>query len=199
MIQAYAKSKPMTFDTRYHATREQILDEQAEIGAAQKDPRKFHPLYERYYERILSFVYQRLESKEDAYDVTQQVFINALENLPKYRPQGLPFSAWLFRIAVNELNKLFRRNKVRQAVNIDDEHVSEVLTEIGEENTAEKDGRLMKAIQQLEPDEIAMVEMRFFEKRPFKEISEILDITETAAKARVYRILERLKHMLTTI
>ena len=59
------------------------------------------------------------------------------------------------------------------------------------------DERLMKAIQQLEPEEIQLLEMRFFDKRPFKEVCEILNVTETAAKARVYRLLERLKTIYT--
>lgn len=195
----YANSILMTVESKYHATREQMLSEHDEIVAAQKEPVKFEPLYNRYYERILGFVYQRTDSKEDAYDITSQVFINALENLKKYKHQGVPFSAWLFRIAVNELNKSFRRGKVRQAVNIDDEHVSDILHEVGEENTADTDARLMKALGQLDPEELQLVEMRFFEKRPFKEISDILGINEAAVKARLYRLLERMKDTILKI
>ena len=93
-------------------------------------------------------------------------------------------------------NKSFRKQKVRQAVNIDDTQVSDVLTEIGTENTGETDARLMQALQKLEPEELQLVEMRFFEKRPFKEISEILGINEAAVKARLYRLLERMKQMI---
>jgi len=195
----YANASFMTVESKYHATQEQILNESDEIAAAQKDPVKFEPLYNRYYSRILGFVYQRTDSKEDTYDITAQVFINALESLKKYKHQGLPFSAWLFRIAANELNKSFRKNKVRQAVNIDDEQVSDILLEIGEETTADTDARLMNVLKQLEPEELQLVEMRFFEKRAFKEISEILGINEAAVKARLYRLLERMKHMITKL
>lgn len=183
-------------ETKYHATSAQILDEADEIKAAQADPAKFEPLYNRYYSRILGFIYQRVDSKDDAYDITSQVFINALENLKKYKHQGLPFSAWLFRIAANELNKSFRKQKVRQAINIDDTQVSDVLHEVGSENTAETDGRLMLALQKLDANELQLVEMRFFEKRPFKEISDILGINEAAVKARLYRLLERMKQLI---
>ncbi|HET6992909.1 MAG TPA: sigma-70 family RNA polymerase sigma factor, partial [Bacteroidia bacterium] len=177
-------SANMTTDSKYHASREQIVAEEAEIEAARSNPAKFAPLYNRYYARILGFVYQRVETKEDAYDITAQVFIAALENIGKYKSQGVPFSAWLFRIAFNELSRNYRKAKVRQAISIDDTQVADMLGELGEENTAVTDERLMKAMQKLEPEEIQLLEMRFFDKRPFKEVCEVLNISETAAKAR---------------
>jgi RNA polymerase sigma-70 factor (ECF subfamily) len=194
-----AKGNAMSIEMKYHASREQIAAEEAEIEAARGEPAKFAPLYNRYYARILGFVYQRVETKEDAYDITSQTFIAALENIGKYRSQGVPFSAWLFRIAINELNRFYRRSKVRQAINIDDTHVSDILQELGEENSADTDSRLMKAVNSLEAEEVQLLEMRFFEKRPFKEICDILDVSETAAKARVYRLLERLKTIYTSL
>lgn len=194
-----AKGNAMSIETKYHASREQIAAEELEIEAARGNPAKFAPLYNRYYARILGFVYQRVESKEEAYDITAQTFIAALENLGKYKAQGVPFSAWLFRIAINELNRYFRRSKVRQAISIDDTQVADVLHELGEEATAVTDERLMQCIQQLAPEEIQLLEMRFFEKRPFKEVCDILGISETAAKARVYRLLERLKTIYTSL
>lgn len=190
-------STTMTTDSKYHASREQIVAEEAEIEAARKNPAKFAPLYNRYYARILGFVYQRVETKDDAYDITAQTFIAALENIGKYKSQGVPFSAWLFRIALNELSRTYRKAKVRQAISIDDTQVADVLEEMGEENSAVTDERLMKAIQELEPEEIQLLEMRFFDKRPFKEVCEVLNISETAAKARVYRLLEKLKTIYT--
>lgn len=195
----YFITPTMSIETKFHASREQITAEEAEIDAARGNPAKFAPLYNRYYARILGFVYQRVETKDDAYDITAQTFIAALENIGKYKSLGVPFSAWLFRIALNELSSYFRKSKVRQSINIDDTQVVDVLTELGEENSAITDARLMKAMQQLEPSEIQLLEMRFFDKRPFKEVCEVLNISETAAKARVYRLLERLKTIYTEL
>lgn len=195
----YFITPPMSIETKFHASREQITAEEAEIDAARGNPAKFAPLYNRYYARILGFVYQRVETKDDAYDITAQTFIAALENIGKYKSLGVPFSAWLFRIALNELSSYYRKSKVRQSINIDDTQVVDVLTELGEENSATTDARLMKAMQQLEPSEIQLLEMRFFDKRPFKEVCEVLNISETAAKARVYRLLERLKTIYTEL
>lgn len=195
----YFITATMSIETKFHASREQITAEEAEIDAARGNPAKFAPLYNRYYARILGFVYQRVETKDDAYDITAQTFIAALENIGKYKSLGVPFSAWLFRIALNELSSYYRKSKVRQSINIDDTQVVDVLTELGEENSAITDARLMKAMQQLEPSEIQLLEMRFFDKRPFKEVCEVLNISETAAKARVYRLLERLKTIYTEL
>jgi|APGre2960657423_1045063.scaffolds.fasta_scaffold08147_4 RNA polymerase sigma-70 factor, ECF subfamily len=195
----YFITPTMSIETKFHASREQITAEEAEIDAARGNPAKFAPLYNRYYARILGFVYQRVETKDDAYDITAQTFIAALENIGKYKSLGVPFSAWLFRIALNELSSYYRKSKVRQSINIDDTQVVDVLTELGEENSAITDARLMKAMQQLDPSEIQLLEMRFFDKRPFKEVCEVLNISETAAKARVYRLLERLKTIYTEL
>jgi len=195
----YFITPTMSIETKFHASREQITAEEAEIDAARGNPAKFAPLYNRYYARILGFVYQRVETKDDAYDITAQTFIAALENIGKYKSLGVPFSAWLFRIALNELSSYYRKSKVRQSINIDDTQVVNVLTELGEENSAITDARLMKAMQQLDPSEIQLLEMRFFDKRPFKEVCEVLNISETAAKARVYRLLERLKTIYTEL
>lgn len=157
----YFITPTMSIETKFHASREQITAEEAEIDAARGNPAKFAPLYNRYYARILGFVYQRVETKDDAYDITAQTFIAALENIGKYKSLGVPFSAWLFRIALNELSSYYRKSKVRQSINIDDTQVVDVLTELGEENSAITDARLMKAMQQLEPSEIQLLEMRF--------------------------------------
>jgi RNA polymerase sigma-70 factor (ECF subfamily) len=194
-----AKDIFMNTDSKYHLTRAQITAEEREIAAAQKDPRQFKPLYERYYERVLRFVYGRVTSKEEAYDITQQVFLAAIENLPKYKSVGVPFNAWLFRVASNELGKHYRKNNVRQSISIDDTQVADVLLEMGEENSAATDARLMKAIQQLEQEEADLLQMRFFDKVPFKDLADMLGITETAAKARVYRLLEKLKGIINAL
>src|ERR1700758_3721828 len=101
-------------------TTEQIEAEELLIKAAQKNPRDFAPLYEKYFERIVSYIYHRIENKDEAFEITAQVFYKALSNLSKYKSRGLPFSAWLFRIASNEMNHRFRKNISQRTLNIDD-------------------------------------------------------------------------------
>jgi RNA polymerase sigma-70 factor (ECF subfamily) len=186
----------MTETNGSHQTTEQIILEMALIKAAQKDPKCFEPIYKSYYKRIVSFVYHRVESKEEAFEITSCIFYKALANLPKYKDQGLPFSSWLFRIASNELNSLFRKNKTTRIVSIDSEGIEELRSDVSDVSQGIQDEYLYIALESLEAEEMELIDMRFFEKRSFKEIADILNSSESACKMRVYRILEKLKSKL---
>jgi RNA polymerase sigma-70 factor, ECF subfamily len=160
---------------KYHQSKNQIAEEESLIRKAQEDSAAFEPLYTAYYKRILEFSYKRLNTVDDARDVTQQVFLNALTNLKNYECRGLPFSSWLFRIALNEMNSHFRKTKKFRAVNLDTVSLGHLVSE-------------MWPVR-----DYLLIEMRFFEQRAFKEIAEILEITENNAKVKTYRALDRLK------
>lgn len=178
---------------KYHLSVEQIDAELEQVKAAQADPRRFEPLYKAYYSRIVGYLYQRVDSKELAYELTAQVFYAALNNLKKYKAQGVPFGAWLFRIAANELNQWFRKNNARRTINMNDEGLRELKEEVDEKSSHVIDKELFAALQYLEPDELELIDLRFFESRSFKEICEITGMGESACKMRIYRILEKLK------
>lgn len=186
----------MTQSAAHHKTMEQIQEEMELVKAAQKNPRCFEPLYTRYYKSIVAFIYHRLESKEEAFELTSQVFYKALDNLSKYKAQGVPFSAWLFRIASNELNLFFRKNKSARFVDIDGRGAADLMTSMEDTASTVQDEQLFAALQYLEEEEMELIDMRFFEKRSFKEICEITGLNESACKMKVYRILEKLKKKL---
>jgi RNA polymerase sigma-70 factor (ECF subfamily) len=169
--------------------------EEAMILAAQKDLQLFSALYEKYYGQILKFVYQRVTTKEDAYDITQQIFLQAMLSLHKYEIRGFPFSSWLYRIALNEMNQLFRKNKKQRGINLEEKHLKTIVEELGEPGDEERENAILAVLTNLQEEEFQLVEMRFFEARPFKEIAEILNISEANAKMRLYRILEKIKPM----
>jgi len=179
--------------TMQKTNADKLTEEEKEILAAQQNGAQFQPLYNRYYEQILKFVYQRVTTRDDAYDITQQVFLQAMLSLKKYELRGFPFSSWLYRIAINELNKAFRKNEKQRGINLDEEHLHSISSEVDGNNADEREQIVVDALTTLEEDDFQLVEMRFFEKRSFKEIGEILEIAEATAKMRVYRILERLK------
>lgn len=178
---------------KYHFTQDQISTEMEHILAAQADPKNFGPLYTTYYSRVLAFIYQRVDSKDLAYDITAQTFYTALDKLNGYQDRGVPFSAWLFRIALNEMHKVFRKKKVQRTVNIDEEGAQALRVELSELNKGELDKELFNALQCLNEEELGLIEMRFFEQRSFKEICQITGLNESSAKMRIYRILGKLK------
>lgn len=180
--------------SKYHATQTDLKNEQSLIETAKMNPAKFAVLYDKYYEQIFRFIYQRLDDKEQAFDTTQQVFVKALENLYKYEFRGVPFASWLYRIASSEVNNLFRTQKAQRTVNIDTVSIYGIMDEIQESKIEEYHDKIVAIIaEKLEDDELQLIEMRFFEKRSFKEIAEILNITENNAKVKTYRVLDKLK------
>ncbi len=183
----------------YHHTEDKLLKELKWIKYAQENPRGFEPLYNKYYEQILRYIYQRIDDKEIAYDIASQVFLKALNNINKYEYRGVPFASWLYRIAKSELYQSFRDKKARRTVNVDTATLSEVIDEMEEDTSDDSRKVLIDMIKNLKEDEVQMVELRFFEKRSFREIGEILDITENNAKVKSHRVINKMKKLFNQI
>ncbi|TMA53517.1 MAG: hypothetical protein E6J76_04300 [Deltaproteobacteria bacterium] len=79
------------------------VDERTLIEAAQRDPGRFAELYESNFDRVYAFVVRRVRDREEAEDVTSEVFHRALANLGQFEWRGVPFAAWLLRIAANAM------------------------------------------------------------------------------------------------
>lgn len=185
--------------TSKHTLSQQAIEEEWElVQAAQKNPARFGVLYDRYYEQIFRFIYKRTAEEELTADLCSQVFFKAMQNLKKYKFKGVPFSAWLYRIASNEVNQFFRSNQKKRVVSLEDKHIHHLKDEFGIEDKKMLETHLallQDVIQLLKPAEVEILELRFFEQRPFKEIGDILDITENNAKVKVYRLLQKMKKL----
>lgn len=182
--------KPDTAFTQRVASDEDL------ILRAKTDTRAFRPLYEKYYKPIFLFVLHRTGEKNLSADLTSQVFLKAMVGLEKYAFRGLPFSSWLYRIAINECNSYFRKHKHVRTVVLEDHHADCVYEEMFGENTADDLKRNLPFIlQKLKPAELQLIELRFLEGRAFKEVAEILDISETHAKVKTYRTLGKMKKL----
>ena len=189
------KGNTMHVNSVYHQTDSAIKQELDWIQKAKSDPSHFAPLYKKYFSPIFRYVYQRMDDMDLANDVTSQIFIKALQNIHKYEFRGVPFSSWLYRIAKSELNQAFRDNLAVQTVNIDTQNISQFIDDFEEDDLEENKAKLKKALAGLKPEELQLIELRFFEKRSFKEIGEILDMTENNAKVKSFRTLEKLKNL----
>lgn len=190
--------KVVLMDQPHKAVSEQDMQsEWQQIQAAQADPSQFRPLYNRYYETIFRFIYRRTDQESLAADICSQVFLKAIQKLGKYQYKGVPFSAWLYRIASNEVAQHFRNANKNRIVSAQDHQLNDIIDEVAEQKDEQLQALLIQALDQLKAKDLELIELRFFEQRPFKEIADILDITESNAKVRTYRILERLKKSLT--
>lgn len=181
---------------KHHQSSTQIEEEMRLIKAAQEDPRKFAPLYDKYYLRIFRYILQRVGDEEIAADVTSQTFAKAIFNLGKYEYRGVPFGAWLYRVAQNELNQVFRQQKAQRHVHAKTEHLEQIIEETEEDLTDERKSLLVQALRELNEEELQLIELRFFEQRAFKEIGEIVNLTENNAKVKTFRVVKKLRKLL---
>jgi RNA polymerase sigma-70 factor (ECF subfamily) len=170
-------------------------DELAIIERAKGNPEYFAPLYKKYHEAIFRYVAKRVDEEEAAYDITSCVFIKALINLPKYEYRGIPFSSWLFRIAKSELYQSFRDKKAQRTVSLDSVTIVQFIDELNEDFSEEQRKTLLNSLKLLKDHQLQLIEMRFFEKRSFKEIGEIVGLTENNAKVKTFRVLVKLKEI----
>ena len=190
-----AKYRLMSVPKR-SVSSEKLQEEWQEIQAAQRNPALFRPLYTRYYEPIFRFLYRRTDDEELTADLCSQVFLKALQRLPAYEFRGVPFSAWLYRIATNEVTQHFRDNSQQRVVSAEESQLGDIADEMEEEDSELLRQHLTEALGSLNEADMQLIEMRFFEQRPFKDIADILGMTESNAKVKTYRILERLKKKL---
>ncbi len=149
----------------------------------------FGIIYSDFYDRILLFVLKKVNSKDDAEDITSLVFMKAFQKFYKYECRGKGIGAWLYRIAINETNQYFRDKKPNK-FKLDLLVGEELLEEYDKEELEEKLGI---ALARLSEDSLQLIKLRYFEKMSYAEIGEILMITENNAKVKCHRSILKLK------
>ena len=174
-------------------TDEEIQKENEIVERSKKDVRAFGEIYEKYFDGIFNFIYRQTDDEDTAGDLCSQTFVNALNSLGKYQFRGFPFSAWLYKIAGNEVNKHYRKNKGKQVFSLEEVRVREMIELSDETWDEEMVQRLLEFMKELPTEMLQVLELRFFEDKDFKEIAFILDMTESGAKMRTYRALDKLR------
>ncbi len=174
-------------------TDEEIRREHEIVERSRRDPKDFAELYEKYFDRIYYFILRQTDDEEVAGDLASQTFVNVLNNLSKYQFRGLPFSAWLYKIASNEVNKFYRKKKGKIIYSLEEIKVRELIERGNEDYDEEIIQRLLGYLKELPDDMLQVLQLRFFEDKDFKEIAFILDMTESGAKMRTYRALDKLR------
>lgn len=184
---------------QYTQTIEEIKADQEAIVLAKGNPAAFRPIYEKFFKKILLFVLNRVYDKDIAADITSQTFLKALKNIGSYKDMGMPVSAWLYRIAINECNSFFKSSDRPRYVVLDDLFSNFLKEELNTEtdNSEEWFEKLSEALKTLNEAKIMIIELRFYEGKSFKEIADILGITESNAKVKTYRILDELREEIT--
>ena len=174
-------------------TEAEIQREYAILERAKRNPKAFGELYEKYFDRIFNFIYRQTDDEDLTDDLCSQTFLSVLKNIGRYEFRGVPFSAWLYKIASNEVNKHYRKKKNDKVFSIEEVRVRELFEQANDGWDDEIMEQLLRYFKELPTDMLQVLELRFFEDKDFKEIAFILDITESGAKMRTYRALDRLR------
>lgn len=174
-----------------------MLDVENLVRRAQrKDAEAFSQLYEAYFDRIYRYCRMKLSNEMEAEDITQQVFIKALNSICSYQCKGVPFSAWLFRIAHNQVVDHFRRQSKRSTVQIDGLPLAarddpEKLVECRLETE-----RVTEAAKNLTDAQQEVISLRFASQLSIAEVAKVMGKSEGAIKALQHSAIMSLRKVL---
>jgi RNA polymerase sigma-70 factor, ECF subfamily len=178
------------------APASRLSPEQAEerllVEAAQKNPARFGELYEINFERVYGFIARRVKDRDAAEDLTSEVFHKALANLRRFEWRGVPFAAWLLRIAANAIADCAGRLG-KEVVVEDPPELSASATADVDLEEVERRARLFRLVNELPADQRRVIALRFAEEKSICEIAEALGRSEGAVKQLQFRGLENLR------
>ena len=164
--------------------------------AQQRDEQAFAQFYEKYFDKIYRYVTLRISDKIEAEDITQQVFLKALQSISSFKWKGIPFSAWLFRIAHNQAVDYLRKKTKQATIPIDESKASfssnpQLLME--EKLDTEQ---LLLATKQLTAAQREVISLRFAGELSIAEVAKIMGKSQGAVKALQHSAIVALRKVL---
>jgi len=170
-------------------------NEADEIRLAKEDLQFFEPLYNRYYSEVFRYVYRHMSEREDAADITSGVFLKAMSHLKSYTPSSRSFVCWLIRIAANEVAGYYRRLKTQRRYYLSHTGM-ESLGQEEEFEFAESYFTLRSILETLPEKDFELIDLKYFNSKSIREISEITGKDENSIRVQLYRIRVRLGAMI---
>lgn len=166
------------------------------LKAKDGDAESFGTLYDLYMPRIYRFVFLRTHHKEDAEDLTHQVFTNAWQNLSRYESRGFPFGSWLYRIATNAVIDHYRTARTHAPLEAIPEEILSEQSGMGDAvDTAIDLDRVRVLLAKLEPDQQNVLLLKFVDDLSNREIADTLGKTEGAVRVIQHRAIKKLKEL----
>ncbi len=172
--------------------KERQADERLLIEAAQKDPARFAELYENNFERVYAYVVRRVGDRAETEDLTSEVFHHALANLRRFEWRGIPFAAWLYRIAANLISDRWQRTN-REQVADESGLIDSAPASNAEFEEVERRAILFRLVDTLPAEQQRVVVLRFVEQKSIKEVAREIRKTEGAVKQLQFRALTSLR------
>jgi RNA polymerase sigma-70 factor, ECF subfamily len=168
--------------------------EAGDVQKAQRDPAAFAALYRRYVTPIYRYVYSRVGNRNDAEDLTSQVFTEALASLAHYREQGT-FAAWLFTIAARRIVDHYRQTRPQLPLDAATDRPADGRSPLSQAIHNEKLAQLAGLISRLDQDRQELLRLRFAGDLTYAEIGHVTGRSEAAVKMAMNRLLRRLQAM----
>lgn len=186
------------FNRRSKTEDLETLDDAELVELAKDDKEAFGTIYERYLKKIYSYVYYRVGNHQDAEDLTERVFYRAMAHINTYTERGIPFQAWLYRIAHNLVANWHRDRGRRKIIPLDEFVASTLRIEAPDRLAEDREERdaLLAAIRRLPAERQQLLILKFVEKQSNAEIGALLGRTEGAIKSLYHRTLLSLREEL---
>jgi len=172
--------------------KEAQADERLLIEAAQHDAARFAELYDHNFERVYAYIVKRVRDRAETEDLTSEVFHHALANLQRFEWRGIPFAAWLFRIAANLIADRHQRSG-REQVADDPRQIEAMPASAAEIEKVERQATLFRLVDDLPSEQRRVVVLRFVEQKSIKEVAREIRKTEGAVKQLQFRALSTLR------
>ncbi len=186
--------------------KEREAEERRLIEAAQQDRARFVEIYEKYFNLVYAYTARRTLNRDEAEDLTAEIFRKALENLARFKWTGAPFGAWLLRISSNLIADRAKRagrergsdSRVSEGSHAPRDASSTAQTQQSVVEDAERSARLFRFVDALADDQQRVIIMRFAEEKSIREIAGELGRSEGAVKQLQFRALQNLRAKLVS-
>lgn len=182
-----------------------LEQEKVLVERAKTDAQAFGTLYDEYYGKIFGYVLHRAGDVASAQDITDEVFFKALKRIDTFHWRGIPFSAWLYRIAEHEIANYYSHNghdrvlteELRITLDLSSTSLDEEAAEAELEVQRNADFlSVHRCLQKLDVKYQEVITLRFFENKQINEISVILGKREGTVKSLLHRGLAKLRQMM---
>jgi RNA polymerase sigma-70 factor (ECF subfamily) len=176
-------------------------DDATLVAQARTDPAAFGVLYERYVQKVYNYIYYRTGSHEDAEDLTARVFHRAMAHIKGYVERGVPFQAWLYRIAHNLVANWHRDRSRHKVIPLDEFVAARLRSEAPETGAESRDEieRLIEAVRALPEERQQLLILKFVDQLSNQEIGVIMNRSEGAIKSLYHRTLLALREQLGSV
>ncbi|MBU1953467.1 sigma-70 family RNA polymerase sigma factor, partial [Patescibacteria group bacterium] len=165
------------------------------VEAAKRDPQNFAALYDKYFDQIYRYVYRRVSDKETVHDLVSQTFYDALSHMDSYEWRGYSYSAWLYKIAHNNVLKWYRdQSKMQTAPFEEGVQIKDTGIDVEKDvKNRELKDEIADVLARMEPEDREIVRLKFFEEASNIEIAEIMGLSANHIGVKVFRALKKVK------